>query len=775
MPTTAFSRIIIKPLRNRRGDKDQGMNTARFIVIFSTLLLVLSCTTKTQKPDPVPTTTATPDREKIHAATAAMENEQFAHAARLFLEISETLISPAREQFQLRASGALIASGQYHDAKAILNQLDASVMPPSQRLERRLQHTEIDLFLQRPGAALAWLEPIHQADLPRTLLPRYLDIKARTYEANDNWWEAAQTRAELDDHVLEEPIRAANSQLLWDDLNKVSLVFLQSVHTPAADTFTAWKELNRNARELAERPRALKLFIDNWQQRHPAHPANTSVIEEIMSQPVMQPFTPAQVAVLLPLDSRIGKPATAVQRGIISAYYQQLHLGENPPRLQFYNTGNGDNIVETYNQAIEEGAEFIIGPLTKNSVNQLLESINTPPPSNFETTDFETTEIPLSLDTPSVLNADSTSETTTIVNENAPSPLLTENTTLDGAQQPLPGTQTDAQTPLENIQSPPSVIDVIPTLLLNHSDATSPTPVFQFALSPEEEAKQVAGRAWLSGYTRVITLTPDNGWGQRVLEAFVNEWAALGGEIVNHALYDGKANDFSKPIKQLLNIDKSRLRRSALANTLATELKFEPRRRQDIDFVFMAALPRQARQIPPQFKFHYASDLPIMSTSHAYSGTHQAELDRDMDKVVFPDSPAVIANKDQEKRHYQTLEQIWPDVASKYKRLFAFGFDAYQLIPKLQELKYIAHSKHQAETGVLSMDEENRIHRVLSWAEFANGVPKTLPALSQEASDSVDDFGAPLPISPETEALPIDTFPSDISPLDVAPIQQEAL
>ena len=68
--------------------------------------------------------------------------------------------------------------------------------------------------------------------------------------------------------------------------------------------------------------------------------------------------------------------------------------------------------------------------------------------------------------------------------------------------------------------------------------------------------------------------------------------------------YDGRETDFKAPIQQLLNLDQSRQRHQGLVRTLGRQLEFEPRRRQDAQFIFLAASSRKAREIRPQIQFH---------------------------------------------------------------------------------------------------------------------------------------------------------------------------
>src|SRR5690554_7108230 len=78
---------------------------------------------------------------------------------------------------------------------------------------------------------------------------------------------------------------------------------------------------------------------------------------------------------------------------------------------------------------------------------------------------------------------------------------------------------------------------------------------------------------------------------------------------------------------------------------LRQSTEFEPRRRQDADWLFLVALPQQARQIKPTLAFNFASDLPVYSTSHVYSGEPNPSKDRDLNGIVFCDTPWLLDRK----------------------------------------------------------------------------------------------------------------------------------
>lgn len=283
----------------------------------------------------------------------------------------------------------------------------------------------------------------------------------------------------------------------------------------------------------------------------------------------------------------------------------------------------------------------------------------------------------------------------------------------------------------------------VPVLTLNDiPGAELPANVYSFALTPEDEARQVAEYAWLDGHSRGIALYPQGRWGERVIEAFRQRWLELGGELVEDSSYVAEGRDFATPIRNLLNVDESRGRHKSLQRLLKENIKFQMRRRQDIDFVFLAAYPKQARQLRPQFDFFNASNLPVYATSHVYSGMVNAKADRDMNGIIFGDMPWTLNKQAGKLPLRDAVERNWGKDRTAYSRLFAFGVDAWQLIPNLERLSRYRFARLAGGTGSLRIDEYNRVQRGLSWASFHAGKPRLihLPVL--------------LPTAPQTEDAP---------------------
>ena len=266
----------------------------------------------------------------------------------------------------------------------------------------------------------------------------------------------------------------------------------------------------------------------------------------------------------------------------------------------------------------------------------------------------------------------------------------------------------------------------MPTLTLNYADdaARGVENLYQFGLSPEDEAEQVADYALVDGRYHALTLTPDTRLGERLRQAFSRRFEALGGRVVGGADYAARKNDYSVPIKRMLNLTSSYRRHDILQTVLGRKVEFIPRRRQDVDMIFIVGNPRQARLIKPQLKFHHAKDLPVYATSSVSSGTPDPDADRDLNGLLFVDTPWSLQNES--NSDYQQVAKRWPKSVKRYGRFFALGIDAYRMIPSLRRLLINPGEKIPMNTGVITVDRNGRIHRELLLATFEKGLARVV-------------------------------------------------
>jgi uncharacterized protein len=276
----------------------------------------------------------------------------------------------------------------------------------------------------------------------------------------------------------------------------------------------------------------------------------------------------------------------------------------------------------------------------------------------------------------------------------------------------------------------------VPVLALNFLPADRPAPggFYQFALSPEDEAQQVARRILADGHRRGVALVPRGDWGMRVIDAFTRELTGGGGSLISQTLYDPAEHDYSYELKNILRVEDSDARHVHLQNVLGTKLNFEPRHRGDIEFVFIVpASATNARLIEPQLKFFYAGDIPSYSLSNAYEAD-STDANRDIDSLMYPDMPWMISDDGSLDSIRTGIEQAWGNAVAWRSRLFAFGYDACQLMLAMSGgHRKLAEVQVAGLSGQLHFDPKGRVQRDLIWVQMRDGEPKRL---SVNPSDS---------------------------------------
>ncbi|MFQ3788278.1 penicillin-binding protein activator [Halomonas sp. A29] len=246
----------------------------------------------------------------------------------------------------------------------------------------------------------------------------------------------------------------------------------------------------------------------------------------------------------------------------------------------------------------------------------------------------------------------------------------------------------------------------LPTLALNYGagQTNQAEGLFQYGLSAEDEARQVARRAREDGHRRSALLVPNNEWGARVGRAFEEEWRSRDGIITNAVSYDPRG--------------------SATESTRRVLSGGRP------DMLFLLALPSYARQVPPTLDYYDAANLPIYATSHLYEGRPQPLLDHDLDEVNFVDIPWQIPDAAvggvEALPYLASFRELHEDADPSTFRLMAMGVDAYELARRLPQFQLLPESEMSGATGLLVSGRDGRIERRLPWARFERGVPRPI-------------------------------------------------
>jgi uncharacterized protein len=582
------------------------------IILFLFFSLLSGCSKPVIQPDETPTNVVIEDPA---AAAKKLEIQgDYQQAAQEYLRIAAETTPPTQQGHQLSAIKAFLKGGLLKEAKAELDNLDVS-QGYSLEIPLELVRTKMDLEEGRVKKALQRLNGIDITTLPMPLQIEYKQLHAQALIVEEKVQQGVSEWVEIDSLANADTLGIQDNHLqLWRSLLSLPRSKLRQVaqQTDVAYGWVALALLAKTARQ-----QYLPQGVNNWQLRFQNHPAIQYIVPRLLQNIDQIPTQPTKVALLLPPTShKFGKFAEIIKNGILTTVNAEPK--NLRPNIVLYEV-NPKNVLKIYQKAVDDNADFVVGPLVKETITVLANS---------------------------------------------------------------------------KVQLP------LPTLALNHLGTEEVTGnLYQFSLSPEDEAAEVALRALADGHKSALTIVPKGGggWGERVVSAFQTEWEKQGGKIVGKDLYDA---NFDISIPKLL-------RKSA----------------KTADMIFMVAFPDSAREIRPLIS-KSAARMPIYSTSHLYSGTPNPKSDAKLEDIMFVDMPWILAPDEKAVRLLVTLRKSWAKDMAKYKRYYAFGVDAYALVLQIQQS---SDFKWQGQTGGLFVNRLGEVHRnQLRWARFVDGKPQVL-------------------------------------------------
>jgi hypothetical protein len=225
----------------------------------------------------------------------------------------------------------------------------------------------------------------------------------------------------------------------------------------------------------------------------------------------------------------------------------------------------------------------------------------------------------------------------------------------------------------------------VPTLALNQPEGavTVPSSLFVFGLAVEAEARQIARRAWVDGQRIASVVNSTTPFSRRSRDAFVDEWLALGGHLIEVIEVGPRADP-----------------------GLLTELL----ERDAPHFVFLAESGAQARRLRP----YLGSQMPVYATSQVNT-TSDALKNLDLNGVLFADMPWLLRPHDPAVARFPRPAGLEGDLA----RFYAVGIDAYRISAALLEGK--RDFEFEGVTGRIAVHGSGAVARRPVGATFRDG------------------------------------------------------
>ncbi len=668
-----------------------GGHVSRPVVLFFMLSMGLLSGCQQAVPTAVVVDRTEPAIEVADAGVADVATEGLSPLASIELLLEAANNRPASEGFELRRQ-AMDLSIDYEAAATTRRRIAVLERQyPDNAYRVRIEIVRQKLLLAQ-GRSRDILANIDSIDLLATAEEkvRLVELKADALERAGFAVESVRLRIALDGLYAdsEQTRKQENDRLLWLGLMRLASATISGYISETADTLSGWLELAYLSRQHRYDSALLYQAINDWSLRYAIHPAHRYIIGYIRQRQIAISHHPRHIALLLPLSGKLQAAGQAIRDGFVASYLEIKRRFGMGTVIDVYDTESNPELARlSLQQASDSGADFIVGPLDKAAVAAAVaadEAVPAPPP---------VTPKPLSGSLQDAANSGAAPD---------PVPLL--------------------------------VLNTVPRRL---SELNSNHKIYQFTLAPESEAMQVANRAHLDDRRQAMIIVPENAWGNRLYEAFASTYRKPGGVITAQYRYQRGTSDHSRGIQLGLNLDKSKLRYQRVKQLLNQNIKFTPSLRRDIDVIFLAASPQEARQIKSQLKFFYADHIPVYATSHIFTTKLDAARDKDLDGIYFTDMPWTLNDKPAPGSLRKILRDNWPaDVTNQFSRFHALGVDAFRLVPQLKWLAEHPDEWFNGATGRLSVSSNGVVERESSWAVFRNGIPSTQSTMENQYGKS---------------------------------------
>jgi outer membrane PBP1 activator LpoA protein len=570
-------------------------------------------------------------------------------AAQMYEQLALGNPPPARNDLAMSAARAWLAANRADDAQRVLD-ANGTGLTASQQFERELLRGEV--AVARGQYAPAWQQvskitpPLKAADASRLyLLQQQVALRAGQPV------EAVRAGIDRDRVAATDSERNRARRDLLSDLRSAIDRGLRIDPAASRDTtVTGWLEIAQIAAAASRSPLSAPAAVDRWRARFPNHPAATIAASEVIA--LAERDLPrgaaasnvTSIGLLLPLTGENAQLAGLIRDGFMAAVARMPEAGRPTVRVQ-------DTSAVPVGTALQnvraDGADLIVGPLTKDEVRTAVEQ------------------------RPGAL------------------PMLTLNT-LGGS-------------------------------------GFAGNNLYQYALAPEDEARQIARQMVGAGLRNAMVLAPvsptgGNDWGNRVSAAFTEELTRAGGQVVVLARYDRGSNDLTAQAETVLGVDDSRSRHARVQTITGMELGFDPRPRPEIDAIFLAGYGADSVAINPLRMIYpvlnrYAPRVPVFLTQDGVSKETQAN--RDLIGAYVLALPWTLENSGPVADLRASTQPIWGTRDATLSHYFAFGFDAATVAVALR--KPSTTWPLNGLTGRLNLATDGRVERSLQWARIGNG------------------------------------------------------
>ncbi len=307
--------------------------------------------------------------DKVKQANSLYQQGKKREAAYAYFAAGQDSASPERERLMLQAVEVAAMIQNESLMQQFFAGIKTSRLDSNNRARYNYGKALLALIKKQPAIALDIL-PTDVSQLSSGLANKILLTRLRAADKTNNPFKIAEERVRQHSYLKKSKNQASNREQIWQNLNKVSKTeIVYERKNTKSRIFRGWLDLVYLSK-LGGDTTALNNNLTNWRKNFPNHPAKSISYNIAKGSSSNQGTTDTPVnsvgksiAVLLPFSGRFANIAGDLYRGI-----EDAHKKASPnTTLKKYDTSQTDATV-VYNQALQQGAGFVLGPFAKENI-----------------------------------------------------------------------------------------------------------------------------------------------------------------------------------------------------------------------------------------------------------------------------------------------------------------------------------------------------------------------------------------------------------------------
>lgn len=679
--------------------------------------------------------TQAPDQTAAHMQGSAQADSGF------YLQQMSQSSNDTKTNWQLLAIRALLKEGKTQQAAELFNQLPQD-LNDDQRREQGLLSAELKVAQKDYAAAKKILGDIDVGALDK-------NQQARFWQAGITAEQGRPSLTLLRALIAQEPLLAGadkqkNIDATWQALASMTPEQAQTLVINADENvLQGWLDLQQMWFNNRSDPTMLKAGITDWQTRYPQNPGAKMLPTQLVNVQNFKPASTSKIAMLLPLNGQAAVFGRTIQQGFEAAKNGTTAVSGSAVPAQSAQAANVNDVVSpsaaetsdlTAAQSPAQGTmqNPVTAPTTPPAATPAPEAVQAP----AETQAPVTAEQPQPQAAPAEQQPATQPQAVATTSANPSAELKIYDTTAQPLDQVLAQVQKDGASivvgPLlkNDVETLIKSNTTLNVLALNQPEnVQNRANICYFALSPEDEARDAARHIHEQGKQAPLLLIPRSALGDRVANAFADEWQKIGGGVVLQQKF-GSASELRAGVNGGAGIA---LNGSPVSASLPQQqsvtiggltIPAPPTDAQisgggKVDAAYIVATPEEIAFIKPMIAMRNGSQsgATLYASSRSAQGTAGPDFRLEMDGLQYSEIPMLAGSNP------QLMQQALSSVRNDYSlaRLYAMGVDAWALANHFTQMRQVPGFELNGNTGDLTATQDCVINRKLSWLKYQQG------------------------------------------------------